>query len=98
MPSENQDLPKTPTPQGHNCLIPSDLVLSLITLPLLGGLLAAKATAEFVSSIGAAAPVTSSFSLTFPTFMWALTVYSAPTVNTSPVSTSLSNPAAVTLI
>ena len=52
MPSENQDLPKTPTPQVHNCLIPSDLVLSLITLPLLGGLLAAKATAEFVSSIG----------------------------------------------
>lgn len=52
MPSENQDLPKTPTPQGHNCLIPSDLVLSLITLPLLGGLLAAKASAEFVSSIG----------------------------------------------
>ncbi len=52
MPSENQDLPKTPTPQGHNCLIPSDLVLSLIALPLLGGLLAAKATAEFVSSIG----------------------------------------------
>lgn len=52
MPSENQDLPKTPTPQGHNCLIPSDLVLSLLALPLLGGLLAAKATAEFVSSIG----------------------------------------------
>lgn len=52
MPSENQDLPKTETPQGHNCLIPSDLVLSLIALPLLGGLLAAKATAEFVSSIG----------------------------------------------
>ena len=52
MPSENQDLPKTPTPQSQNCLIPSDLVLSLIALPLLGGLLAAKATAEFVSSIG----------------------------------------------
>lgn len=52
MPSENQDLLKTPTPQGHNCLIPSNLVLSLVTLPLLGGLLAAKATAEFVSSIG----------------------------------------------
>lgn len=52
MPSENQDLPKTLTPQGPNCLIPSDFVLSLITLPLLGGLLAAKATAEFVSSIG----------------------------------------------
>ena len=52
MPSENQDLPKTPTPQGHNCLIPSDLVLSSIALPLLGGLLAAKATAEFVSFVG----------------------------------------------
>ncbi len=52
MPSENQNLPKTETAQGHNCLIPSDFVLSLITLPLLGGLLAAKATAEFVSSIG----------------------------------------------
>ncbi|TAG95034.1 MAG: hypothetical protein EAZ09_09240 [Oscillatoriales cyanobacterium] len=52
MPSENQDLPKTPTPQSQNCLISSDLVLSLITLPLLGGFLAAKATAEFVSSIG----------------------------------------------
>lgn len=52
MPSENQDLPKTETPQGHNCLIPSDFVLSLLALPLLGGLLAAKATAEFVSSIG----------------------------------------------
>ncbi len=52
MMSENQDLPKTPTPQGHNCLIPSNIILSLITLPLLGSLLAAKASAEFVSSIG----------------------------------------------
>jgi hypothetical protein len=52
MPSENQDLPRTPTPQGQNCLIPSDLVLGLTTLPLLGGLLATKAAASFVTSIG----------------------------------------------
>ncbi|MEK0178295.1 MAG: hypothetical protein EAZ78_03025 [Oscillatoriales cyanobacterium] len=52
MPSENPDLPKTQTLQGQNCLIPSDLVLSLVTLPLLGGLLVAKTTAEFVSSLG----------------------------------------------
>lgn len=52
MPSENQDLPTTPTPKSQNCPIPSDIFLSLAALPLLGGLLAAKAAAEFVSSIG----------------------------------------------
>ncbi|WP_293152441.1 MULTISPECIES: hypothetical protein [unclassified Microcoleus] len=52
MPSENQDLPKTQTPQSPKLPIPSDILLSLAALPMLGGLLAAKAAAEFVSSIG----------------------------------------------
>ncbi|MCC3594766.1 hypothetical protein [Microcoleus sp. PH2017_28_MFU_U_A] len=52
MPSENQDLPKTQTPNNPKLPIPSDILLSLAALPMLGGLLAAKAAAEFVSSIG----------------------------------------------
>lgn len=52
MPSENQDLPKTQTPQSPKLPIPSDILLSLAALPMLGGLLAAKAAAEFISSIG----------------------------------------------
>ncbi|WP_293330626.1 MULTISPECIES: hypothetical protein [unclassified Microcoleus] len=52
MPSENQDLPKTQTPQSPKLPIPSDILLSLAALPMLGGLLAAKAAAEFVNSIG----------------------------------------------
>lgn len=52
MPSENQDLPKTQTPHSPKLPIPSDILLSLVALPMLGGLLAAKAAAEFVGSIG----------------------------------------------
>ncbi|MCC3605534.1 MAG: hypothetical protein JGK24_20455 [Microcoleus sp. PH2017_29_MFU_D_A] len=52
MPSENQDLPKTQTPNNPKLPIPSDILLSLAALPMLGGLLVAKAAAEFVSSIG----------------------------------------------
>ncbi|MGB3265883.1 MAG: hypothetical protein WBA89_18205 [Microcoleus sp.] len=52
MPSENQDLLKTQTPHSPKLPIPSDILLSLAALPMLGGLLAAKAAAEFVGSIG----------------------------------------------
>lgn len=54
MPSENPkpDLPKTPAPESQKLPLPSDILLSLASLPLLGGLLAAKAAAEFVTSIG----------------------------------------------
>lgn len=52
MPSENQDLPKPQTPNTPKLPIPSDILLSIAALPMLGGLLAAKAAAEFVSSIG----------------------------------------------
>ncbi len=52
MPSENQDLPKPQTPNNPKLPIASDILLSLAALPMLGGLLAAKAAAEFVSSIG----------------------------------------------
>jgi hypothetical protein len=52
MPSENQDLPKTQTPNSPKLPIPSDIFLSLAALPMLGGLLAVKAAGEFVSSIG----------------------------------------------
>jgi hypothetical protein len=52
MPSENQDLPKSQTPNNPKLPIPSDILLSLAALPMLGGLLAGKAAAEFVSSIG----------------------------------------------
>jgi hypothetical protein len=52
MPSENQDLPKTAAPKTQNLPIPSNILLSLAALPLLGGLLAAKAAAELVCAIG----------------------------------------------
>ncbi len=52
MSSENQDLPKNQTPHSPKLPIPSDILLSLAALPMLGGLLAAKAAAEFVGSIG----------------------------------------------
>ncbi|MBE9122251.1 hypothetical protein IQ269_15925 [Tychonema sp. LEGE 07199] len=52
MPSENQDLPKNQTPNSPKLPIPSDILLSSIALPMLGGLLAASAAAEFVRSIG----------------------------------------------
>ena len=51
MPSENQDLPKNQTPHSPKLPIPSDILLSFAALPMLGGLLAAKAAAEFVGSI-----------------------------------------------
>ena len=51
MPSENQDLPKTAAPKSQNLPIPSDILLSLVTLPMLGGLVAAGAAAEFLASI-----------------------------------------------
>ena len=51
MPSENQDLLKTQTPNSPKLPIPSDILLSLVTLPMLGGLVAAGAAAEFVASI-----------------------------------------------
>ncbi|MBE9164886.1 MULTISPECIES: hypothetical protein [Microcoleaceae] len=52
MPSENQDLPKNQTPNSPKLPIPSDILLSSLALPMLGGLLAASAAAEFVRSIG----------------------------------------------
>ena len=52
MPSENEDLPKTQTPQSPKLPIPSDILLSLVALPMLGGLVVAKAAADFVGSIG----------------------------------------------
>jgi hypothetical protein len=51
MPSENQDLLKTQTPNSPKLPIPSDILLSLVTLPMLGGLVAAGAAAEFLASI-----------------------------------------------
>ena len=52
MPSENQDLPKTQTHNSPKLPVPSDILLSLVALPMLGGLVAAGAAAEFVASIG----------------------------------------------
>ena len=52
MPSENQDLPKTAEPNSPKLPVPSDILLSLVALPMLGGLVAAGAAAEFVASIG----------------------------------------------
>lgn len=52
MPSENQDLLKNQTPESPKLPVPSDILLSLVALPMLGGLVAAKAAAEFVASIG----------------------------------------------
>ncbi|NQE34173.1 hypothetical protein [Microcoleus asticus] len=52
MPSENQDLLKTQTPNSPKLPIPSEILLSLVALPMLGGLVVAKAAAEFVASIG----------------------------------------------
>ena len=52
MPSENQDLLKTQTPNSPKLPVPSDILLSLVALPMLGGLVAAGAAAEFVASIG----------------------------------------------
>jgi hypothetical protein len=52
MPSENQDLLKTQIPNSPKLPVPSDILLSLVTLPMLGGLVAAGAAAEFVASIG----------------------------------------------
>ncbi|PSB35543.1 hypothetical protein C7B69_05725 [filamentous cyanobacterium Phorm 46] len=52
MSSENQDLPKTQTPNTPKLPVPSDILLSLAALPMLGGLLAASAAAKFVASIG----------------------------------------------
>lgn len=52
MSSQNQDLPKTATSKTQNLPVSSDILLSLVALPLLGGLLAAKAAAEFVGTIG----------------------------------------------
>ena len=52
MPSENQDLLKTQTPNSPKLPVPSDILLSLLALPMLGGLVAAGAAAEFVASIG----------------------------------------------
>ncbi|WP_333184518.1 hypothetical protein [Microcoleus sp. B3-D7] len=52
MPSENQDLLKNQTPESPKLPVPSDILLSLVALPMLGGLVVAKAAAEFVASIG----------------------------------------------
>lgn len=52
MPSENQDLPKTQMPYTPNLPIPSDILLSLAALPMLGGLLVVSSAAKFVVSIG----------------------------------------------
>jgi len=52
MPSENQDLLKTQTPNSPKLPVPSDILLSLVALPMLGGLVVAKAAVEFVASIG----------------------------------------------
>ncbi|MEG4226755.1 hypothetical protein QUA35_12170 [Microcoleus sp. N9_B2] len=52
MPSEHQDLLKTQTPNSPKLPVPSDILLSLVALPMLGGLVVAKAAAEFVASLG----------------------------------------------
>lgn len=52
MPSENQDLLKTQIPNSPKLPVPSDILLSLVALPMLGGLVVSKAAAEFVASIG----------------------------------------------
>ena len=52
MPSENQDLLKNLTHNSPKLPVPSDILLSLVALPMLGGLVAAGAAAEFVASIG----------------------------------------------
>ncbi|MGB7893096.1 MAG: hypothetical protein WCF82_14500 [Microcoleus sp.] len=52
MPSENQHLLKTQTSNSPKLPIPSDILLSLVALPMLGGLVAAKSAADFVASIG----------------------------------------------
>ena len=52
MPSENQDLLKTDAPKSQKLPVPSDILLSLVALPMLGGLVVAGAAAEFVASIG----------------------------------------------
>ena len=52
MPSENQDLLKTKTPNSPKLPVPSDILLSLVALPMLGGLVVAKDAGEFVASIG----------------------------------------------
>ncbi|MEG4817448.1 hypothetical protein [Microcoleus sp. K5-D4] len=52
MPSENQDLLKNQTPESLKLPVSSDILLSLVALPMLGGLVVAKAAAEFVASIG----------------------------------------------
>jgi len=52
MPSENQDLLKTQTHNSPKLPVPSDILLSWVALPMLGGLVVAKAAAEFVVSIG----------------------------------------------
>ena len=52
MPSENQDLLNTKTPNSPKLPVPSDMLLSLVALPMLGGLVVAKAAAEFVASLG----------------------------------------------
>ena len=51
MPSENQDLLKTQTHNSPKLPVPSDILLSLVALPMLGGLVAAGAAAEFLASI-----------------------------------------------
>ena len=51
MPSENQDLLKTQTHNSPKLPVPSDILLSLVTLPMLGCLVVAGAAAEFVASI-----------------------------------------------
>ncbi|NJK74167.1 MAG: hypothetical protein HC942_08680 [Microcoleus sp. SU_5_6] len=51
-PPKTKTCQKLPPPKLKICLVSSDILLSLAALPLLGGLLAAKAAAEFVGAIG----------------------------------------------
>ncbi|HLO49550.1 MAG TPA: hypothetical protein VK211_14130 [Kamptonema sp.] len=52
MQSFRQTLPETKPSQIPNLQIPSDIILSFATVPLLVGLLAGRAAAEVLASIG----------------------------------------------
>ena len=52
MQSFRQNLPETKPSQSPNLQIPSDIILSFATAPLLFGLLASKAAVELIATIG----------------------------------------------
>ncbi|OCQ96634.1 hypothetical protein BCD67_16120 [Oscillatoriales cyanobacterium USR001] len=50
--SFQQNSPETQPSQGANLVIPSDLLVSCATVPLLFGILSARAAAELMVTIG----------------------------------------------